>query len=79
MKEFSVIAFLLVCFAVVGHYEWEDEERVASLPAPAVTLKCVAREAHAERLVRQAAHLVARPVNRSAAQVLECRVIEERT
>jgi len=43
MKEFSVIAFLLVCFGVVGHYEWEDEQRVASQSAAAVTLKCVGR------------------------------------
>jgi hypothetical protein len=79
MKEFGLVAFLLVCFGIVGHYEWEDEQRVASLSAPAVTLRCVGRESPAQRVVQRGVRLVSHPVNTSGTQILECRVIEERT
>lgn len=79
MKEFGVLAFLLVCFGIVGHYESEDEQRLASFSAPAVTLKCVGRESPAQRAVQRGVRLVSHPVNSSGTQILECRVIEERT
>lgn len=79
MKEFGVLAFLLLCFGIVGHYEREDEQLVASRSSAAVTLKCVGRDAPAERVVQRGVRLVSHPVNNSAARILECRVIEERT
>jgi len=79
MKELGFISFLLLCFGIVGHYEWEDEQRVAAISADLLTLRCVTRNAVQSQSAERPMRLVSQSQPTTDAVLLQCRVLQGRS